>query len=113
MATYTTAALVRKTVENLDASLLDADIEAFIEEAESILDCTMENSFISTFDATKHGILRAAANKWAAICAVTFNPSGFESASEWYQIVDVLWDQWNAKLEMLGQDTIVRYLESL
>ena len=113
VATYTTAALVRKTVENIDTSLLDADIDAFIEESEGILNCIMERSFISTFDATKHGILRAAANKWAAICCVVFNPSAFESASEWFQIVDVFWDQWNSLVERLEDNTLVRYLESL
>jgi len=113
MATYTTAALVRKTVENIDASLLDADIDAFIEEAESIVDCVMGMSFITSFDATKHGILRAAANKWAAICCTAFNPSDFESIGEWSEMVNLLWDQWGMALDYLTLDAIVRYLESL
>ena len=113
MATYTTAALVRKTVKNIDATLLDADLNAYIEEAESILDCIMGGSFIATFNATKHGILRSAANKWAAICCIIFNPSGTESIGEWSAMVDVLWDQWGTLLDYLTLDTVVRYLEGL
>ena len=35
--TYTTAALVRKRIEDIDASLIDADIDQYIYEAEGII----------------------------------------------------------------------------
>lgn len=113
MATYATAILVRRQIETIDASLTDADIEEFIEEAEGILDAVMGMSFISTFDAAKHKILRAGANKWAALCSLTFNPDAAGTFADASYTADVLWDQWQAILSILERDSVVRYLESL
>lgn len=113
MATYTTATLVRRQVENIDSSLVDDDIDEFIEEAEGIIDAILGRSFVSTFDATKHKILRAAANKWAALCGLGFNPAGFTSSQESDEIADILWDQLQFILSVLERDSSVRYLESL
>ena len=113
MATYATAALVRRQVKSLDASLTDDDIDKLIEEAEGLIDAVLGRSFISTFDATKHKILRAGANKWAALCSLSFNPTGFTSSQEAGQIADILWDEFQFILEVLERDPVVRYLEGL
>lgn len=111
MATYTTASLVRKSVKNISLTLLDADIEAYIAEAEGILDALMGQSFIDTFLVSKHGILRAAATKWASISAVMYDPSGFTSSTEASMIADVMWEEWTYLTGLLALDTVVRGLE--
>ena len=118
MAQYTTAALVKKRIENIDASLTDADIEAFIEEAEQILNAIMGASFLTGdtpggFSATKHGILRAASNAWAAMVAIGFNPAGFTNITEAFGIRDSLWDQWEYLVRILIDKSVVEYMESL
>jgi len=118
MAEYTTVVLVKKRVENIDASLVDADIGAHIEEAEQILNAIMGASFLTGdtpggFDVTKHGILRAACNAYAAMVAIDFNPAGFTSLAEAVSIRGSLWDQWQDLLERLKDKSIVAYLESL
>lgn len=115
-ATYTTAALVKKRIENIDASLADGDIEAHINEAEQILNAVMGTDFLGTdhtFDVSKHGILRAAANAYAAYTAVLFNPAGFTNTSEAFGIADGLWQQWEFLVGLLSNRSIVEELESL
>ena len=111
MATYTTAAIVRKSVKNIDAGLIDADIDVYIEEAEGILDALMGQSFVDTFTATKHGILRSASTKWSSICAVMYDPSGFTSSTEASMIADVMWEEWTYLTGLLERDVVVRGLE--
>lgn len=113
MATYTTATLVRLRAENIDATLTDANIEDYIEDAEQILNAIMGVSFLASFDATKHGILRAAANAWATMCAVTYNPAGFTTLNEAQTIVETLAYQWEFCTTALENKTLVAYLESL
>lgn len=113
MATYTTAALVRKRAENLDASLLDADINAYIETAEAMLNALMGVSFISTFALAKHGILRAAAEAWATTCAISYNPAGFTTLGEATAIQEVCAYQWEKAVELLEKKSVIAYMESL
>lgn len=113
MATYTTADLVRKQTSAIDAALTNDDIDEFIEEAEGILDAVMGRSFVATFDATKHKILRAGANKWAALCCPVYNPDAAGTYADASFTADVLWDQWQSILETLKLESTVRYLESL
>jgi len=113
MATYTTPTIVRSQTSAIDAALTDSDLEDYISEAEGFLDAVMEKSFISTFDATKHKILRAGANKWAALCCVVYDPDAAGTYSDASFTADTLWDQWNAILDLLEKETVVRYLESL
>jgi len=111
MATYTTAAIVRKSVKNIDGGLIDADIDVYIEEAEGILDALMGQSFKDTFLESKHGILRAAATKWASLSAMMYDPSGFTSSTEASMIADVMWEEWTYLTGLLAVDTVVRSLE--
>ena len=113
MATYTTAALVRKRAENLDSSLTDGDIEDYIEEAEQILNTIMGASFLSSFDAAKHGIVRSGCNAWACSCAIIYNPDGFTDIREVNTILDVLNRQWSEVNRILANRQYVGYLESL
>ena len=110
MATYTTAALVRKYAENLDASLADADINAFIEEGEQYLNVVMGESFLTTFSATSHGILRSACNAYAASLAVLNNPSGFTSLQEADVIVAHFESQFNSIVQLLSDAKYVTNL---
>lgn len=110
MATYTTAALVRKRVENIDATLVDADINAYIEEGEQYLNVVMGESFLATFSVTSHGILRAACNAYAAALAVNFNPNGFTSLQEADVIVSQLQTQWREIVQLLSNEKYVMNL---
>jgi hypothetical protein len=113
LATYTTATLVRNRIENLDGSITDTMIEGYIEEAEQILNGIMGASFLSTFNATKHGILRAGCNAWAGMCAMTFNPAGFSSLAEANAMLEVLAYQWEQVIAYVRDKSVVEYLESL
>jgi len=114
MATYTTAALVKARVENIDSGLTDATVEDFIEAAESIVDGLMGTSFIATFDATKHGILREAATVYGAMAAMAFQPAGFSDLQEATLILDVLAFQWSfITTELRGNRDLTIYLEGL
>lgn len=113
MATYTTAALVRKRAENLDATLTDPNIEGYIDTVESILNSIMGVSFVATFTLSKHGILRAAAEAWATSCAIAFNPVGFTSLQEAESILSVLDTQWDKSVALLRDKSIISYMESL
>jgi len=113
MATYTTAALVRLRAENLDATLTDANIGAYIDTAESTLNAVMGISLVSTFTLAKHGILRMGAEAYATRCAILFNPAGFTSLQEAAAIIEVLSSEWEKVLSLLNDKGIVSYLESL
>jgi len=113
VVTYTTAALVKKRVENLDSSLVTADIEQFINEAEGRLNVLMKTSFISTFDATKHAILRSVASDMAAFSCVTYNPEEIPSIEAADMTANMLWNSIESQLEILRDPGAVRYLSSL
>lgn len=119
MAEYTTAALAKKHVKNFDTSLADTDIDAFIEEAEQILNVTMGASFLVAdsnpggFSAVKHGILRAASNAWAGYNMVVFEPAGFTNITEAFGIRDAFWREWEYLVQILLDKSVVEYMESL
>ena len=98
-------------MKNISAELIDADIDVYIAEAEGILDALMGQSFVDTFLVSKHGILRAASTKWASICALMYDPSGFTSSTEASMIADVMWEEWGYLTGLLAVDTVVRRLE--
>lgn len=111
--TYTTAVAVQNRVESMDVSLTTAMIEEYIYQAESMINCAMGVSLVSSFDADKHKILSAAAQCWAAVCCVQFNPAGFTTLAEATFIADSLWEQWMTTLEFLGRKDVIAYLENL
>jgi len=113
MATYTTAALVRKRAENLDATLTDANIEAYIDTAEGMINSIIGMSFVATFTVAKHGTLRAAAEAWATTCAIAFNPAGFTTLGEASAIQEVCAFQWEESLKLLRDKSVIAYMESL
>lgn len=113
MVTYTTAAIVRKRVEDIDSNLSDSDIEQFITDAEGIIDATMQHSFIATFDATKHKILRNIATDLAAFYCIAFQTSNFASAQRAALAADMLWETAKRGLELLKDKRTVEYLKSL
>jgi len=77
--TYTTATLVRKRIEDIDTSLLDADIDQYINEAETIIDCIMKHSLKQTFNAEAHAIVRGLATDMAALSCLQYNQEAFNS----------------------------------
>ena len=79
MTTYTTAALVRTRIEDIDATLVDADIEQYILEAEVIIDCIMKHSLKQTFNAERHAIVRGLATDMAALTCLQYNQDNLAS----------------------------------
>lgn len=112
MATYTTAALVKKRVEDIDASLTDADIEQYILEAETLIDCIMKDSLISTFNSIDHAILRSCATDIAAMSCIRYNPSSLPSAEEAEITANLLQDNIQLMFFMLNDPRTVDYLKS-
>lgn len=88
-------------------------IEQYIKESEGIIDAIMGESFIATFDEAKHGILRAAATRWAGISALMYNPGASVSSTEASMIADVMWEEWTYLTGLLSVDKNVRYLEGV
>jgi len=113
MVTYTTAALVRKRCKYISADLADLDIEKFIEEAESLIDCVMRYSFKTTFDATKHTILRECATELAAYAATSYDPAEHSSVSYFGAMLENLWSASERLLAYLEDQRTVDYLKSL
>lgn len=111
--TYTTVALVKKRIEHIDATLIDADIEQYIGEAESMINCVMTDSLIPIFDATKHAIIRGVASDMAAYTCLRFNPSKYPSMEEAEMCANLLWDAIRAQLGILSDRRTVAYLKSL
>lgn len=116
--TYTSAAKVKKAVKWISASLLDADIENFIYEAESLIDETMRKTARGltpdfTFVSTKHGILERAATAIAAFYCITYDVGAhpiLESAEMSCNLIyyDVL-----RALQLLSDPRTVDHLSSL
>ncbi len=111
--TYSTATLVRKRIEDIDASLIDADIDQFIYEAEVIINCIMKWSFISTFDATTHAILRSMATDMAALTCLTYTPENFPSPHLSEMTANLLSDSIRLSYYLLNDPKTVDYLRSL
>jgi len=110
---YTTAALVRKRIEDIDVTLVDADIDQYIYEAESIIDCIMKKSFVATFDSTKHGILMSMATDIAALACLQYNPAQFPSPHIAEMTATILQDSIRLSYYMLNDPKIVDYLAGL
>lgn len=110
MTTYTTATLVRKRIEDIDASLVDADIEQFIEEAEVIIDCIMKHSLKQTFDAEKHAIVRSLTTDLAALTCLTYNPSEFPSPHIAEMTANLLTDSVRLSYYLLNDPATSKFL---
>jgi len=105
---------VRKLVKNISDELLDADLEQYINEAEILINSTMKYSFIDTFDATKHAILRSCATDLAALKAITYDPgTTFLNLDDAKATHDFLTASADRNLKLLEDPRIVEYLKSL
>ena len=112
--TYTTSLLVRKLIKNISSELADADLDQYIYEAETIINVTMYHSFIATFDATKHAILRSCATDIAALKAVTYDPgTTFLSLDDAKTTTEILTASAERNLKLLSDPRTVAYLKSL
>jgi hypothetical protein len=110
---YTTATLVKKRIEDIDASLLDADIEQYIQEAENIIDVVMTESLIDIFDATKHSVIRSVATDLAALSCIRYNPGAFSSLEVAEMTANMLLDNIQFQFYLLSNSRTVEYLKSL
>ena len=111
--TYTTAALVKKRFEFIDSSLLDADIEQYIKEAEGTINSAMKDSLIDIFDATKHAVIRSCATSIAAYACLRYNPAECPSLEAAEMIANLLWNDTQMLLTLLSDPKTVAYLKSL
>ena len=112
MTTYTTAALVKKRVEDIDATLTDADIEQFILEAEAVIDCIMKTSLIATFNSIDHALLRSCATDIAAASCIHYNPAAFPSLETAEMTANLLQDNIQLTFYLLNDTRTVEYLKS-
>lgn len=110
MTTYTTAALVRKRVEDIDASLVDDDIDQYILEAEKIIDCIMKHSLKQTFNAERHAIVRGLATDMAALTCVQFSQGSFASPHLSEMTANLLSDSIRLSYYLLNDPKTAEYL---
>jgi hypothetical protein len=111
--TYTTAALVKKRIEHIDASLSDSDIEQYIYEAEGTINSAMKDSLVASFNATKHAVIRSTATSIAAYACLRYNPSEFPSLEAAEMSANLLWYDVQLLLTLLSDQRTVQYLKSL
>lgn len=111
--TYTTVDLVRARFEHIDAGILDTDIEQYIDEAENTIDVAMKYSFLATFDADVHQVLRSCATAIAAYSCLRYNPSECPSLESAETTANLLWNDIRTLLDLLGDQKTVAYLKSL
>lgn len=117
--TYSTYALVTKAIENIDATLVQVDVEEYINEAEGIINAVMlssgadvpTNGFIDSFNTSKHMLLRSAATVYAAIRAITFNPNAQASSTQANMMLKVLWIFWDHAIKLLSDSRVVMSLK--
>ena len=116
--TYTTAAIVKKRTNFLSTSLADADIEENIMQAEGIIDAAMLITARGvspdfTFDADKHGIIRACATDLAAYYSVGFDFVEFRSMEDVEMTINLLWNLAQTSLTLLSDVRTVERLKGL
>ena len=113
-ATYSTATIVRKLIKNINSDLIDSDIDLSINAAEAIIDATMKSSLITTFDATKHTIVRTCATNLAALEVIVYDPgTAFLELEDAKMTTDLLTAQADRALKLLADPRTVAYLKSL
>lgn len=110
MTTYTTATLVRKRIEDIDATLVDADIDQYIIEAETIIDCIMKHSLKQVFNAEIHAIVRSLATDMAALQCLTYNPSEMPSPHIAEMTANLLTDSIKLSYYLLNDPATAKYL---
>lgn len=110
MTTYTTAALVRTRIEDIDATLVDADIDQYILEAEVIIDCILRTSLKPIFDAEKHAIVRSLATDMAALQCLTYNPAEMPSPHIAEMTANLLTDSIRLSYYLLNDPATAKFL---
>lgn len=111
---YTTADIVKKRTDNIDAGMSDIDIDECINQAEGIIDAMMCDSFLTTFVVTKHYIIRQCATDLAASLAIVHDPAGsFLTLSDCEMTAQLLWNNAHRSLSILSDKKTVTYLKSL
>ena len=106
---------MQKRVKNISTSLVDADIEEYILQAEGVINLIMKSDydFETNFDATKHRLLRDAATNFAAFYCVLYERNTSLSKTEWSQTLSVLWKRWVENRQMLEDREVIKHLEGL
>ena len=111
--TYTTASIVADRVKYISSDLTTAKIEENINMAENVIDTSLKYSFISTFDADKHRIIRQICTDLAAYYCIIYDPGEFPSMETAELTANLLWNSAMDSLEKLKDPRQVRYLKSL
>ena len=116
--TYSSAALVKKATRYYHADLLDADLEVFIFQAESIIDSVMRKTARGTvvdftFSATKHGIIQRAATAIAAFYAVTYDVGSHPLLEQAEMTLNLLYYDQLRELTLLSDIRVVDHLSGL
>jgi len=110
---YTTFTIVSDRIKHISADLVQAKVEVNIEIAESIIDCVMRTSFTSTFDSTKHGLIREAATCLTAFMCLTYDVEEHVNSSAAALTADLLWGSADRALAILSDRKIITYLQGL
>lgn len=111
---YTTVAIVEKRTANIAAGTLPADIEECINQAEGIMNAVMCDSFLTTFVAAKHMIIRQCCTDLAAGLLLINDPGKtYLTLSDAEMTAQLLWSSAQRSLAILSDKKTVEYLKSL
>lgn len=116
--TYSSAALVKKAAKYISASLLTADLEVFIFQAETVVDSVMRETARGdapdfVFSATKHGIIQRAATAIAAFYAVTYDVGLHPQLESGEMTCNLLYYSQLRDLTLLADTRVVDHLSAL
>ena len=110
---YTTATICKDRIKAFDSGLTDAKIETIIEMVEGVINAVMRMSFVTTFDPTKHGLIRDCATNLTAYYMLTFDVTEYGSSSAAALTGDLLWSSADRDLAILADRRTTKYLEGL
>ena len=111
---YTTATIVKQTLEAIDATLDDDEIDIFIGQAEGIAEAIMGTQDLRTsFDVENHGLVRRFCTNMAAIMCLAYDSTEYTATSQAALTADIMWAQIEFDYLLLKSVDIVKYLKGL
>lgn len=115
---YTTYAIMQKVVEN-QGTLVQANIEEMINEAEGKINALMLSSgadvtaqgFLNQFDTNKHMAIRDAANAYVAMKIISFNPNAQSSNTQVNMMLRMFYMFWAESVNLLSNPKFVNAIK--
>lgn len=115
---YTTFAIMQKIIQN-QGTLVQADVEEMINEAEGKINALMLSSganitargYLDQFDPNKHMAIRDAANAYVAMKIISFNPNAQNSNTQVNMMLRMFFLFWSEAVALLSNPKFVNAIK--